>query len=82
MSGFEPPSPLRKGQALFNFLVWLGQQEKVKKTFICYTGKSSTKADDEHFHLGDPFFITDERWDELWVEWVNSLEPEITPKEK
>ncbi len=69
----DPTAPLRKGQTLFLFLTWLTQHKDIHTTFICYTGKSSNKADDVHFHMADPFNIPDEKWDALYAEFLAEL---------
>lgn len=76
MRNFTAPKHLRKGQALFAFLSWLATADKVRKTFICYTGKTSDKNSDTHFHLGDPFDIPDEKFAALYAEFVKTKEPE------
>ena len=61
------PKGIRKGQQIFNFLQFL----KTHKGFDC--GQSS--------RMGDPFFISDELWDEYYADYLKTLKQEMYTQE-
>lgn len=65
MKEFAAPRHLRKGQALFAFLVWLDTHKKV----------SSLRIDDRNpWTIANPFYIEDDVLAKWWDEWVESLD--------
>ena len=48
---------MRKGQTVFNFLVWLKEEKGVD-------GKNK---------MADPFYITDDNWDKLFKEYTKII---------
>ena len=48
---------MRKGQTVFNFLVWLKEEKGVD-------GKNK---------MADPFYITDDNWDKLFKEYTKTI---------
>ncbi len=71
MEEFTAPKHLRKGQALFSFLVWLGK----RKPETSRTARIRVEThEDVTFFLADPFYISDDELARLWDEWVESLD--------
>lgn len=65
MGRFEAPPHLRKGQALFIFLVWLSTHKKVAHLRI---------ADEHPWEIANTFYVDDDALERWWNEWVASLD--------
>lgn len=74
MKTLSPPKDLRKGQALFVFLAWLGQEKRANALSAKITIDTHGFDLDGHFQLGDPFHIADDRLEALWEEWKAEVE--------
>jgi len=56
------PAEWRKSQTLFNFLAWLKEKKGYRSELRCRDGR-----------MADPFYITDKKWDKLYLEYMKSL---------
>lgn len=74
MAEFTAPEHLRKGQALFAFLVWLGKRDPETSRTARIRVETHGMHEDVTFFLADPFNIPDDKLARLWDEWVESLD--------
>lgn len=70
MEEFTAPKHLRKGQALFLFINWLGANRKAPQLSVVRIPDGPNHA---HFIFGDTFDIPDDRLAKLWDEFVERL---------
>lgn len=57
----ETPKGWRKGQTIFNFLVWLKSNKDYSAPTECLTGR-----------MADPFYIPDDELDKLFKEFLEA----------
>lgn len=67
MKNLQTPKDWRKGQTLYNFLVWLKEEKGFHKELV---DNGNSYLEESNSRMADPFHIGDKKLEELYQEFL------------